>query len=224
MHSAVETMRPQLKSILRISGPLIINFPKIEFETQAVEKDKKVYVVQQVRFQPPPPGLLLLAPADLFDLAAQRLDLATHQVARRLGAGGIEPGRGHYRRVATVSGAEGVVHVVGEAPHQIPGERVVVLLLSGMEAEILEEHHVVSFEEFEPVFDMVNEIEVPFIMTDNSGRPILWNEPVIGIPVLDLRGKQVNGSYRAGLLKDRHIDATIKRIIKRGGRTKRRRW
>ncbi len=34
---------------------LIINFPKIEFETQAVEKDKKVYVVQQVRFQPPPP-------------------------------------------------------------------------------------------------------------------------------------------------------------------------
>ncbi len=34
---------------------LIINFPKIEFETEAVEKDKKVYVVQQVRFQPPPP-------------------------------------------------------------------------------------------------------------------------------------------------------------------------
>ncbi len=34
---------------------LIINFPKIEFETQAAEKDKKVYVVQQVRFQPPPP-------------------------------------------------------------------------------------------------------------------------------------------------------------------------
>jgi len=34
---------------------LIINFPKVEFETQAVEKDKKVYVVQQVRFQSPPP-------------------------------------------------------------------------------------------------------------------------------------------------------------------------
>ncbi len=34
---------------------LIINFPKIEFETQAAEKDKKIYVVQQVRFQPPPP-------------------------------------------------------------------------------------------------------------------------------------------------------------------------
>ncbi len=33
----------------------IINFPEIEFETQAAEKDKKIYVVQQVRFQPPPP-------------------------------------------------------------------------------------------------------------------------------------------------------------------------
>ena len=41
-----------------------------------------------------------------------------------------------------------------------------------------------------------------------------------GIPVLDLRGKQVNGSYRAGLLSDKHIDATIKRIIDRGGMTK----
>ena len=34
---------------------LIINFPKIVFEPEAVEKEKKVYVVQQVRFQPPPP-------------------------------------------------------------------------------------------------------------------------------------------------------------------------
>lgn len=34
---------------------LIINFPKIVSEPQAVEKEKKVYVVQQVRFQPPPP-------------------------------------------------------------------------------------------------------------------------------------------------------------------------
>ncbi|MEA3274444.1 MAG: alpha-amylase family glycosyl hydrolase [Pseudomonadota bacterium] len=41
-----------------------------------------------------------------------------------------------------------------------------------------------------------------------------------GIPVLDLRGKRVNGSYRAGLLSDEHIDATIERIIDRGGLTK----
>ena len=34
---------------------LVINFPEMEFESAAAEKDKKVYVVQQVRFQPPPP-------------------------------------------------------------------------------------------------------------------------------------------------------------------------
>ena len=41
-----------------------------------------------------------------------------------------------------------------------------------------------------------------------------------GIPVLDLRGKQVNGTYRKGLLSDKRIDATIKRIVDRGGMTK----
>ncbi len=34
---------------------LIINFPEIEWEAEEVVKDKKIYVVQQVRFQPPPP-------------------------------------------------------------------------------------------------------------------------------------------------------------------------
>jgi sucrose phosphorylase len=41
-----------------------------------------------------------------------------------------------------------------------------------------------------------------------------------GIPVLDLRGKQVNGVYRPGLLGDEQIEATIRRILERGGRTK----
>ena len=41
-----------------------------------------------------------------------------------------------------------------------------------------------------------------------------------GIPVLDLRGKHVNGSYRPGLLSDEFIDATVERIINRGGLTK----
>ena len=41
-----------------------------------------------------------------------------------------------------------------------------------------------------------------------------------GIPVLDLKGKQVNGSYRPGLLEDEQIEATIESIIKRGGLTK----
>jgi len=41
-----------------------------------------------------------------------------------------------------------------------------------------------------------------------------------GIPVLDLKGKQVNGSYRQGLLDDEQIEATVESIIERGGLTK----
>jgi len=36
-----------------------------------------------------------------------------------------------------------------------------------------------------PIVDIINANEVPFILTDNSGRPFMWNEPVIGIPVPD---------------------------------------
>jgi two-component system, sporulation sensor kinase D len=42
-----------------------------------------------------------------------------------------------------------------------------------------------NVEQVGPVIELINEIEVPFVITDNSGRPILWNEPVIGIPLLD---------------------------------------
>ncbi|MEN8170305.1 MAG: glycosidase [Pseudomonadota bacterium] len=41
-----------------------------------------------------------------------------------------------------------------------------------------------------------------------------------GIPVLDLKGKQVDGAYRPGLLSDEQIEATIEDIIERGGKTK----
>jgi len=34
---------------------LIINFPSVAYQPKAEEKEKKIYVVQQVRFQPPPP-------------------------------------------------------------------------------------------------------------------------------------------------------------------------
>ena len=42
-----------------------------------------------------------------------------------------------------------------------------------------------NVEEVEPVIEIINEIEVPFVLTDNGGRPFLWNEPVIGIPLPD---------------------------------------
>ena len=41
-----------------------------------------------------------------------------------------------------------------------------------------------------------------------------------GIPVLDLRGKDILGLTREGLLSDEEIDATIERIMDRGGRVK----
>ena len=41
-----------------------------------------------------------------------------------------------------------------------------------------------------------------------------------GLPVLDLKGKDVNGIYREGLLSDEQIDAAVERILSRGGRVK----
>ncbi|WP_411766754.1 glycosidase [Winogradskyella sp. A3E31] len=41
-----------------------------------------------------------------------------------------------------------------------------------------------------------------------------------GIPVLDLKGKEVNGEYRSGLLKDNEIEDIMDVIIQRGGRVK----
>jgi sucrose phosphorylase len=41
-----------------------------------------------------------------------------------------------------------------------------------------------------------------------------------GIPVLDLRGKTVDGAEREGLLSDDEIDEVIERIMERGGRVK----
>ncbi len=41
-----------------------------------------------------------------------------------------------------------------------------------------------------------------------------------GIPVLDLKGKEVNGFYNKGLLEDDEIDAIMNTIMERGGRVK----
>lgn len=41
-----------------------------------------------------------------------------------------------------------------------------------------------------------------------------------GIPVLDLKGKQVNETYNKGLLKDAEIEEMMERILARGGRVK----
>jgi sucrose phosphorylase len=41
-----------------------------------------------------------------------------------------------------------------------------------------------------------------------------------GIPVLDLKGSEVDGTHRPGLLEDEYIEAAMERIISRGGRVK----
>lgn len=41
-----------------------------------------------------------------------------------------------------------------------------------------------------------------------------------GIPVLDLKGKEMERQYRRGLLEDEHIEAVMARITDRGGRVK----
>ncbi|MFT7395478.1 MAG: sucrose phosphorylase [Flavobacterium sp.] len=41
-----------------------------------------------------------------------------------------------------------------------------------------------------------------------------------GIPVLDLKGKDVNGVYNRGLLEDSEIEAIMNKIMERGGRVK----
>ncbi len=55
-------------------------------------------------------------------------------------------------------------------------------LLSGVASRLFKAE---STEGLQPLIEIINENEVPFILTDNAGRPLLWNKPVIGIPLPD---------------------------------------
>lgn len=55
-------------------------------------------------------------------------------------------------------------------------------LLSGVASRLFTTE---SLEEVLPIIEIINENEVPIILTDNSGRPFMWNTPVIGIPLPD---------------------------------------
>ncbi|KAA5827784.1 glycosidase [Algibacter amylolyticus] len=72
------------------------------------------------------------------------------------------------------------------------------------------------------------------IETGNSSALIKWANEIIdkgyktvnmlgchdGIPVLDLKGKDVNGVYNKGLLQDEEIEGIMTKIMDRGGRVK----
>ena len=55
-------------------------------------------------------------------------------------------------------------------------------LLSGVASRLFTAE---NLEGIQPIIEIINENEVPFILTDNAGRPLLWNSPVIGVPVPD---------------------------------------
>ncbi|WP_341215449.1 sucrose phosphorylase [uncultured Wocania sp.] len=70
--------------------------------------------------------------------------------------------------------------------------------------------------------------------TGNSKAILTWAKEIIskgyktvnmlgchdGIPVLDLKGKEVNGFYNKGLLEDNEIETIMSTIMERGGRVK----
>jgi len=69
---------------------------------------------------------------------------------------------------------------------------------------------------------------------ENSKALLTWAKEIIskgyktvnmlgchdGIPVLDLKGKTVNGAYNKGLLEDSEIESIMNKILDRGGRVK----
>ncbi len=55
-------------------------------------------------------------------------------------------------------------------------------LLSGVASRLFKAE---NLDEVQPIIEIINENEVPFILTDNAGRPFLWNTPVIGVPLPD---------------------------------------
>ena len=64
------------------------------------------------------------------------------------------------------------------------------------------------------LLDWINDICVHDLQTIN----MLGSHD--GIPVLDLKGNMLGGTYRPGLLSDELIDETVQRIMDRGGLTK----
>ena len=72
------------------------------------------------------------------------------------------------------------------------------------------------------------------IENGNSKALVTWAKEIIskghktvnmlgchdGIPVLDLKGKAINGTYNKGLLQDDEIEAIMNKIMERGGRVK----
>ena len=110
-----------------------------------------------------------------------------------------------------------------------------LILLPEIHAEYgLNLHNEVAKENY-PIYDFfLPGLMIHTLETANNTALLTWINEIItknyktvnmlgchdGIPVLDLKGKEVNGSYNKGLLKDKEIEFIMNTIIDRGGRVK----
>ncbi len=69
------------------------------------------------------------------------------------------------------------IHIARSVERQ---NRLTTELFAGMASRLLKAEDLRNVGQ---VIRIINDIEVPFIITDVAGRPVLWNEPVIGIPL-----------------------------------------
>tara|TARA_R110001592_G_scaffold307_1_gene1724 strand:+ start:7068 stop:8804 length:1737 start_codon:yes stop_codon:yes gene_type:complete len=110
-----------------------------------------------------------------------------------------------------------------------------LILLPEIHAEYgLELHDEVAKEGYQIYDFFLPGLMIHTIETSNSKALLTWAKEIInkgyktvnmlgchdGIPVLDLKGKEVNGTYNKGLLEDSEIESIMSTILERGGRVK----
>ena len=110
-----------------------------------------------------------------------------------------------------------------------------LILLPEIHAEYgLNLHNEVAKENY-PIYDFfLPGLMIHTLETANNTALLTWINEIItknyktvnmlgchdGIPVLDLKGKEVNGNFNKGLLEDSEIESIMNTIIERGGRVK----
>ncbi|OAD46628.1 alpha-amylase family protein [Polaribacter atrinae] len=110
-----------------------------------------------------------------------------------------------------------------------------LILLPEIHAEYgLDLHDEVAKEGYQIYDFFLPGLMIHTIETSNAKALLTWAKEIIskgyktvnmlgchdGIPVLDLKGKEVNGKYNNGLLKDAEIESIMNTILERGGRVK----
>ena len=110
-----------------------------------------------------------------------------------------------------------------------------LILLPEIHAEYgLNLHNEVAKENYQIYDFFLPGLMIHTLETSNNNALLTWINEIInkgyktvnmlgchdGIPVLDLKGKEVNGKYNKGLLEDEEIEKIMNTIMERGGRVK----